>query len=121
MYSNVTGFCQAGNNYEWGFSYLLLLFTCIAQSLFAIIMYALWFEVHRNSVTRDRGTREVRRDVPSGEGTWEREDYPSVISHATEMVRQAEEAYGEEVKTWSARKLDTTVWRGKEGMRAPMR
>jgi len=115
LYNNVTRLCQAGNVYEWGFSYLLLLFTCIAQSLFAVIMYALWLEVRRNSVTVMRRTKFEANGVV----WWEKEDYPSVISHATEMVRQAEEGYREEVRTRSARKLDTTVWKGKEGMRAP--
>jgi len=115
---NVTGLCQAGNVYEWGFSYLLLLFTCIAQSLFAIIMYALWFEVRRNSTTVTRRTKKV---WANGVVEWEKDDYPSVMSHATEMVRQAEEAYGEGVKTWSAVELDNIVWKGKEGMRAPAR
>ena len=110
----VTAICQAGNAYQWGFSFLLLFLVCIAQSLFAIIVYALWIEAHRNMAIPPR---KLKRKYPSGIEEWEDVDYPSTLSHAVNMVRQAEEVYGDGVKLWSARRLDDVVWRGKEGMR----
>lgn len=115
---NITAFCQAGNVYQWGFSYLLLFFVCILNFIFAVIMYALWIEARHESVTT---TRMVRGAVASGGREWEKADYPTIMSHATNMVKQAEDAYGDQVRSWTAKKLDEVVWEGEKGMRAPER
>lgn len=115
LYSaNATGFCQAGSEYQWGFSFLLVFITCVFQLLYAISMYSLWIEARRNSSTALRGWREV---YAPGDFRWRGADWPSVMSHAVNMVRQAEEGYGEEIKSWSAKRLDKVIWRGSKGMR----
>jgi len=115
--ANVTAYCSAGSNYQWGFSFLLLFFVCIAQCLFAIIMYSLWIDAKWHLQTR---TGMYRKATPKGWAAWETADYSSTLSHATNIVRQAEDAYGD-VTSWSASKLDRVVWRGRKGMRAPDR
>ncbi|KAK4961369.1 hypothetical protein LTR10_001859 [Elasticomyces elasticus] len=114
---NVTGTCQAGGEYQWGFSYLLLFSVCIAQSLFAVMIYALWVEAHRyRTVSAPRKIKETYR--ATGHEQWRDGDYPSTLSSAVNMVRQAEAAHGHSVTLWCARKLDDVIWRGEEGMRA---
>ncbi|KAK5722650.1 hypothetical protein LTR15_005882 [Elasticomyces elasticus] len=98
---NVTGTCQAGGEYQWGFSYLLLFSVCITQSL---------------TVSAPRKIKETYR--ATGHEQWRDGDYPSTLSSAVNMVRQAEAAHGHSVTLWCARKLDDVIWRGKEGMRA---
>ncbi|KAK5127101.1 hypothetical protein LTR85_008461 [Meristemomyces frigidus] len=112
---NVTGFCQAGNTYQWGFSFLLLFLVCILQVIFAAIMYALWIEARRNSYTAHR---RVKRVFSNGRVERSSKYYPSVMGHTTNMIAQAERAYGDGIKAWSTTKLDKTVWRGRKGMRA---
>ena len=115
-YANITVICQAGSDYQWGFSFLLLFIVCVFQMLFAAIMYGLCIEARRNSLTTQY--RIERVDPWNGHVHHAPKYYTSVMGHATNMVAQAEKAYGDDIKVWSTKKLDNTVWRGKRGMRA---
>lgn len=117
---NITGHCQAGADYQWGFSFLLTFIVSILNFLFVVTMYALWMDATRNmaAVTMQTAVRDAYGQATASKVN---ADFPSILGNATNMVRQAEEVYGEDVKKWSARKLEETVWRGKAGMRAPQR
>ena len=112
---NVTSYCTAGSTYQWGFSFLLLFIVCVLNFFFAATMYGLWIEAHRHRKFRPKREKKV---WPSGKVEWRDSHYPSMLSSATNIVRQAEKHYGDAVTSWSSRQLDDVVWRGKKGMRA---
>jgi hypothetical protein len=110
---NLTGMCNAGNEYQWGFSYLMLLLVCILNFIFTAMMYGLWIEAHRND---SRNMYIEQKSSKSKDG--EKEDAsPSLLKDALFLASQAEEQYGQEIREWSSRKLQKTVWDGKKGMR----
>lgn len=118
---NVTGICNAapnvftGTSYQWGFSFLLLLFVCILNLIFAALMYGLWLDTHRHIMTTARREKKISAN---GTETWREVDYPTMMSSIMHMAAQARADHGDEVFEWSSKKLKKEVWRGKSGIRA---
>ncbi len=91
--ANVTGACSAdgtnaqGLNYRWGFSFHLLLITCVLNATAALLFYGLWLFGNGERM----GTR---RAVGAG----------SEIGAMVEIVRQARAIYGDRAVdgTWDS-------------------
>ena len=98
---NVTGICNAGGDgYQWGFSFLLLFFTCLLQFLWGAIMYGLWLQARRGAGAERSQAAENMAEKPS------------VLASAVAMVSQAEQQYGEDIKGWTSKELEKVVWKG---------
>lgn len=93
---NITGVCQAGSKYVWGFSFLLTFVVSILTFVFAVMMYALWLDTRGAGLARDH----------------------SAFKDAVEMVTQAQTQYGEQIDEWTAGDLQKKVMRGSSGMTA---
>ena len=92
----VTGICQAGKGYAWGFSFLFTFVVCVLQLTFVLVMYALWFGVHRR-----------RTKKPAGLG---------VFKDAVTMVSLAQWQCGERLDNWSSERLKQELVDGGKGM-----
>lgn len=90
---NVTGLCQAGPTYAWGFSFLFTFLVSIFTFTFALTMYGLWLEVHKYGA-KEHGN----------------------FKNAVTMVTQAQARYGEKVGDWSASTLEKEIVKGQQGM-----
>ncbi|KAJ4146870.1 hypothetical protein LMH87_001429 [Akanthomyces muscarius] len=125
-HKNVTGICTSVNsNYQWGFSYLILLIVCILHLLFAVIMYALWLEARRCSVDAISAWRRTPLRCGADDASLKTQDLvrkaaarPSIMTSAIAIVSQAEQHYGANVSSWTNSKLNKRVWRGSKGMQA---
>ena len=90
------GICRAGSGYQWGFSFLLTFVVCILNLIFTLIMYALWWDVHRHGNAS--------------------ETKPGVFKDAVTMVTMAQSQYGAKVGEWSSATLQRVVVNGRNGM-----
>ena len=126
---NVTGICTAvDTNYQWGFSYLILLFVCIMHLLFAIIVYTLWLEANRYDVAAAIVLRETAWHRNADADDCETYDpvrkaaaRPSILTSAIAIVGQAEQHYGAKVGMLTSHKLRKRVWGGNKGMQVGSR
>lgn len=91
----ITGMCQAGSGYVWGFSFLMTFLVAVLNLVFVLVMYALWIDVQRHHV--------LSKDV--GE-----------FKAAVTMVTNAQSQYGAKVGDWSARTLQKKVMKGRRGV-----
>jgi hypothetical protein len=106
---NLTGSCSGGSEYEWGFSYVMLLIVCILNLIFATMMYELWLEAHRNGTVnmfkeRERIKYNAQNQIQSREYIHEEEN-PSILKDAVLIASYAEQQYGQDIKVWSSSKL----------------
>jgi hypothetical protein len=92
---SIVGTCRAGSNYAWGFSFLLTFVTSVLTLVFTLMMYGLWYYVHRQ--------KESSVDV--GE-----------LKDAVTMVTLAQQQYGSKIGEWSSDTLQREVFAGRTGM-----
>lgn len=110
---NVTGTCTASDNYQWGFSFLLLFIVSVMNFLVAILLYALWLEATMCGRT---GYKEPSKKHGYLEDSWKSAQTPTVAGDAVAVVKQMETHYGTDVGEWTSYELDTVIWRGRKGM-----
>lgn len=92
-----TGFCMSGQNYAWGFSFVLTFIVSILHLVFTLLMYAIWYSV---------------RSQPG-----EKPEQPhSAFYDAIFMVTNARAQHGDQISDWSARTLERDILRGKKGL-----
>ena len=89
--ATVTGFCQAGIGYAWGFSFLMTFLVCILNVVFVAMMYGIWFGV---CGWKGRG--------------WVSDEFKDAVM----LVTQAEREYGPEIAGWNADELQEHILRG---------
>jgi len=91
------GFCMAGSNYVWGFSFLFSLIVCVLHLAFTLLMYGIWASIRSHS----RGKREPAH---------------SLFRDATFMITSAQTQYGGQIREWSAQTLERDIVNGKKGL-----
>lgn len=111
---NVTGICNAvpnvftGTSYMWGFSFLLLFLVCVLNLVFAAIVYGLWIDARRCSLTPQRWRK---KSFPNEVVQWKAVDYPSTMTSVMTIAAQARAAHGDQVFEWNSHELNKTLWR----------
>ena len=110
--NGISALCTAGSNYQWGFSFLLLLIVCVLNLVFGAAMYGLWADARRQGSLR---TEEEVMSNSGGHGTRSLNS-PSNLRSALDIAKQAELQHGKEVHDWPSWKLDRVVWRGNKGI-----
>lgn len=120
-HKNVTGICTSvSSNYQWGFSYMILLIVCIMHLAVSVILYCLWLEANRCKVAASRTTAppsSAEDDSLSNQDLVHKAAIqPSILASAIAIVGQAERHYGAEMGTWTNHKLNSKVWRGSRGI-----
>ncbi|KAH8647826.1 hypothetical protein BX600DRAFT_443170 [Xylariales sp. PMI_506] len=109
--ANVSGSCTAvgsgvlgdsANTFKWGFSFHMLLLTCVLSLAALVGFYVLWLYGRGGAA----GTRRARES-------------PNVLRAAADMVGQARLYYGDEAVdgTWTANEMRRRLYKGERGMR----
>lgn len=112
---NVTGICSAVSDYQWGFSFIILIIVLVLNFTFAIVMYALWIQARRHEpINLHEGSGS---DGRAAYGSVVSDEAPSLLSDVMLIAGQAERHYGDQVKGWSTSTLKERVWNGKKGLR----
>jgi len=91
------GFCMSGQNYLWGFSFMLTFVVSVLHLVFTLLMYAIWFNVRAHTL----GTPKESH---------------SLFFDATLMVTSAQAQYGDQLCEWSAKTLERDIVKGKKGL-----
>ena len=94
---DAAGFCQAGQTYVWGFSFVLTFAVCCLHLTFTILMYMVWHGARARP-----GQTAI---TPGG-----------LFKDAALMVSKAQAQYGDDIGSWSAKNLEKEVVHGKKGM-----
>ena len=98
FHATVTGICQSGGGYVWGFSFLMMLIACISHAAFVLLMYWLYAFCCDESV-------------------WKNE--VSQFENAVFMVAKAQEDYGYGISEWRASALERKILKGRKGIVMP--